>query len=66
MTKHLTNKESTEQSKKILKGVLLKVENLDGNYLNEKQKSELIKTIRIEVEGVLFRLNLLTFENIIL
>ena len=63
MTKHLTNKESTEQSKKILKGVLLKVENLDGNYLNEKQKSELIKTIRIEVEGVLFRLNLLTFEN---
>jgi hypothetical protein len=63
MTKHLTNKESTEQSKNILKGVLLKVENLDGNYLNEKQKSELIKTIRIEVEGVLFRLNLLTFEN---
>ena len=63
MTKNLTDKESTEQSKKILKGVLLKVENLNGNYLNEKQKSELIKTIRIEVEGVLFRLNLLTFEN---
>ena len=63
MTKLLWDEESTEQSKKILKGVLLKVENLDGNYLNEKQKSELIKTIRIEVEGVLFRLNLLTFEN---
>jgi hypothetical protein len=63
MTKLLWDEESTEQSKKILKGVLLKVENLNGNYLNEKQKSELIKTIRIEVEGVLFRLNLLTFEN---